>query len=146
MPESGDEDRAIPLPPSADQESVQSEPGLLGSLRQFADTAIGTIEDRVELLSVELQEEKSRMIRTLVWIIVFACTAVLAVLFLSGAIVLACWNTRGRLAAIVALGGAYTLCAIVAGVMMRGRIDRSRPFAGTREELRNDRTWVRPKN
>ena len=52
--------------------------GLLGSLRGFADGLIGSVHDRVELLSIELHEEKHRLIQILIWISVIVFTGFLA--------------------------------------------------------------------
>jgi len=42
--------------------------GLLGSVRSLADNLLGSVHDRVELISVELQEEKQRLIQIFIWI------------------------------------------------------------------------------
>src|SRR5207248_1856103 len=42
--------------------------GLLGSLRGFADGLLGSVHDRVELFSLELHEEKHRLVQILIWI------------------------------------------------------------------------------
>ena len=42
--------------------------GILGSFRLLGDSLLATIQDRLELFSVELQEEKFRLIQTFLWI------------------------------------------------------------------------------
>ena len=41
---------------------------LLGSLRGFADGLLGSVQDRIQLFAVELQEEKFRLIQILLWV------------------------------------------------------------------------------
>jgi uncharacterized membrane protein YqjE len=41
--------------------------GLFSSVRRVADTCVSSVHNRVELLAVELQEEKIRLVRLLLW-------------------------------------------------------------------------------
>src|SRR5437773_8897902 len=42
--------------------------GIVGSLHTLSDGLVASVQDRLELLSIELQEEKFRLIQALIWI------------------------------------------------------------------------------
>ena len=66
---------------------VPGSSGLLGSLRGFADSLIGSAHDRLELLAVELHEEKYRLIQIFIWISAIVFLVMLATVFASFALV-----------------------------------------------------------
>ena len=117
---------------------------LVGSLRGFAEGVLGSVQDRFELLSVELHEEKHRLIQTLVWVGLFLLAAVMALVFVSLAIVVACWNTPARIPVVVALAFLYSVASVAVGLKLRRLLTRTTPpFAATLEELRADRECIR---
>lgn len=120
--------------------------GLLGSLRGFADGLLGSVHDRVELLALELHEEKFRLIQTCLWISAIVFTALLAVIFASFALVVLLWETA-RLAAIGGLALAYFIALVVIVVRFKRFLARQpRPFAATLNELQEDRACIRPES
>ena len=68
-------------------------PGILHSVRTFADGLLGTVEDRIELISVELQEEKLRLIKVFIWISAAIFTGVMAITFASITLVYLLWDS-----------------------------------------------------
>jgi uncharacterized membrane protein YqjE len=120
--------------------------GLLGSLRGFADGLLGTIHDRVELLSIELHEEKYRLIQIFIWISATVFTGMLAIIFASLVIVYCFWETA-RLPVLASLAGVY-LAAFVGVVIYFRRFlsGQPKPFAATLGELKEDRACIRPEN
>ncbi len=123
-----------------------SSPGILGSLRTLGDNLLASVQDRIELLSVELQEEKYRLIQTFVWVSAAIFTAGLAIAFASLAVVYYFWEN----ARVAALGGlALFYAGVFAGVVLAFRrylARQPRPFATTLEELQADRTCIRDEN
>jgi uncharacterized membrane protein YqjE len=119
--------------------------GLLGSLRGLADNFFGTVQDRVELLSVELQEEKQRLTQTFLWTTVFVFTAMLATMFVSIALLLVFWDTAARIPIAIALAALYTVAAVVLGFKVRRVLHQPRPLRATLEELENDRACLPPR-
>jgi uncharacterized membrane protein YqjE len=117
--------------------------GWLHSLRRVSDSVLGLAHSRLELLSVELQEEKLRALNLLVWLAV-ALTLGAAGLFVGlGALALWLWSITGYLGLI---GLMLTALASAAGVLwgIRRRIRTSpTPFAGTLAEFRKDRECLR---
>src|SRR3954467_14163593 len=91
---------------------VPGSSGLLGSLRGFADGLLGSVHDRVELLSIELHEEKHRLGQILILVSAIVFSALLAVIFASFALVVWLWDTA-RLPVLVGLAIAYTVALVV---------------------------------
>jgi len=101
------------------------------------------VQDRIALLSVELQEEKLRLIQIFFWISAAVFTGMMAIMFASLTIVYLLWESA-RLAALGGLtllyGGA--LAAIV--IAFRRYLARQpRPFDATLHELTADRACIR---
>ena len=121
-------------------------PGFVGSLRTLADSLIASVQDRIELATVELQEEKIRLIQIFIWISAAIFTGVMAITFASITVVYLFWESA-RLAALGGLTLLYTgaLGAIV--VAFRRFLARQpRPFAATLHETTIDRTCIRTQN
>ncbi|HUR59969.1 MAG TPA: phage holin family protein [Opitutaceae bacterium] len=117
--------------------------GLLGSLRSFADGLVGSVHDRLELLGVELQEEKLRLIQILMWVGAVVILALMAIVFASIAVLVMFWETA-RIAAALSLAGLYTAGLVGVVLAFRKYLARQpKPFAGTLAELRGDRTCIR---
>src|SRR5689334_16071408 len=97
--------------------------GLLGSLRGFADGLIGSAHDRLELLAIELQEEKHRLIQVFIWISAIVFLAMLATVFASMAIVVLLWDTS-RVAVVCSLAALYIVALIGAVLGFRSYLRR----------------------
>jgi uncharacterized membrane protein YqjE len=120
--------------------------GLLGHLRGFADSLIGSAHDRLELLAVELHEEKHRLIQIFIWISAVVFLAMLAMVFVSMALVVLFWDTA-RVTVVCSLAGGYFAAVIAAVLGFRRYLKRqSKPFSATLGELRADRECIRAEN
>lgn len=118
--------------------------GLLGSLRTLVDGLIGSAHDRLELLAVELQEEKQRLIQIFIWISAIVFLAMLAMIFVSLMLVVLFWETS-RVAVVCSLAGGYVLALV--GVLLGFRNylkHQPRPFDATLSELKKDRACIPP--
>lgn len=112
--------------------------GLLGSAGRLLDTVISILGTRLELASIELQEEGVRLVR----IVVLACLAllslVLTLLLLTLLIVVVFWDTH-RLEALGAATALYFALTLICVWMLRRRACRRAPLlAATVAELRKD--------
>jgi uncharacterized membrane protein YqjE len=113
-------------------------------LRDAASRVLTTLVDigrgRLELIAVEIEEERLRLAR--LWIVA-TCTPFLAfagVVMLAGWIVLLC-EPANRLVALGALTAAFLAAALVAGWQWRRPSARKPPLLNaTLAELHNDRT------
>lgn len=120
--------------------------GWIGSLRGFADGVVGSIQDRLRLLAVELQEEKFRLVEILLWIAAIVGLGFLAVIFASLVLVFVFWETA-RLPVIVGLAVAYISALITVVIGFRRYLARQpKPFAATLNELQEDRECFRAEN
>lgn len=125
-------------------EPSTSEPKrILAALSGLGENLIGALHDRVELLSLDLHEEKCRLIRIFIWISAIVFTGMLAILFASITVVYFFWDSA-RLTALggfaLLYGGAFA--AILIG-FRRHLATKSTPFAASLRELNTDRACFR---
>jgi uncharacterized membrane protein YqjE len=123
--------------------STPASPGFLSSIRDLADSLLSSVHDRIELVSVELQEEKYRLIQIFIWISAAIFTGMMAITFASITIVYLFWE-NARIAALSGLTALYTVAlgAIVFG-FRRYLARQPRPFSGTLQEMKLDRACIR---
>jgi uncharacterized membrane protein YqjE len=116
--------------------------GLLGSLRGLADGMVGSVHDRLQLLAIELEEEKDRLIQILVWLAAIAALGFLALIFASLVLVFVFWETG--VAVVVGLAAAYIIGFVAVLMAFRRYLARQpKPFAATLNELQEDRACIR---
>lgn len=120
--------------------------GLVSSLRLLGDNLLAGVQERVELASLEVQEEKFRLIQTFVWISGAIFAVAMALAFASLTLVYLFWES----ARLIVLGGltmAYAVGAVAIVVAFRRYLARQpRPFSATADELRQDRACIPPEN
>lgn len=115
----------------------------MASLRQLGDGAIASLHDRLELFSVELQEEKFRLIQIFVWISAAVFAGMMTITFASLTLVYLFWESA-RLAVLGGLSVLYGAALVLIIALLRQRLARHpKPFAATREELSEDRACIR---
>ena len=120
--------------------------GVLSSLRSLGDGLLASVQDRLELFSIELREEKLRLIRTFVWIAAAVFLGLMAVLFASPTLVYLFWESA-RLAVLGGLTGLYTGTLVVIVIAFRRYLARQpSPFAATLHEMAKDRACIRHEN
>jgi uncharacterized membrane protein YqjE len=120
--------------------------GIIDSVRTFADNLLATVQDRIELVSVELQEEKLRLIKVFIWISAAIFAGLLALMFASITIVYLFWDSA-RLAALIGVTALYTAATVAIIVAFRAYIARQpKPFAATIAEIKNDRACIQTKS
>jgi uncharacterized membrane protein YqjE len=125
----------------------QTEPqGLLGSLKSLVDSLLSSVQDRVALLTLELKEEKFRMIQIFFWINAIVFSGVMTVTFASLALVYMFWES-GRIAILGALALFYALTFLAITVAFRRFLARQpQLLAATLQEMSEDRTCTRAEN
>lgn len=117
--------------------------GFVASLRSLADGVLASAQDRLELFSLELQEEKFRLIQMFVWISAGVFTAMMAATFASLTLVYLFWDSA-RLAVLVGLTLLYTGLLVAIVLALRGFLARQPvPFAATLHEIGEDRSCIR---
>lgn len=127
------------LPPGGAAQS-----GLFGSLRALLATLIGTARTRLELLQVELEEEKLRLAGIGVLAVAAVFFLSLAVLVFTFFVILLFWDThRVMVTGLVAL--AYLVIGLGCAAAARGRArTKSTLFATSLAQLDADRARMTP--
>ena len=117
--------------------------GFLRSFRSLGDGLLASVQDRLELFTVELQEEKFRLIQTFIWISAAFFTGMMAITFASLTLVYLFWETA-RLAVLGGLAVTYTGALVAIIIAFRRYLARQpNPFAATLQEIGEDRACIR---
>jgi uncharacterized membrane protein YqjE len=120
--------------------------GYLSSLRSLGDGFLASLQDRLKLFTVELQEEKFRLVQTFIWISAAVFSGVMAITFASLTLVYLFWESA-RLAVLGGLALLYTAALVAIIVAFRRYLARQPdPFAATLHELGADRACIRTEN
>jgi uncharacterized membrane protein YqjE len=120
--------------------------GFIGSLRGLGDSLLGSLQDRLELLSVELQEEKFRLIQLIIWVAAAVFAGVMLLLMASVTVAYVFWASA-RLGVLLGLTGLYAVALVAIIVGFRRMIARQpKPFAGTLDEIKEDRACIQRGN
>jgi len=104
------------------------------------------VQDRLRLFTVELQEEKFRLVKTFIWISAAVFSGVMAITFVSLTLVYLFWESA-RLAVLGGLALIYTAALITIIIAFRRYLARQPdPFASTLQEIGEDRACIRTEN
>ena len=123
--------------------STHGPAGFVGSLRSLGDGLLAVVQDRLKLVSIEVQEEKFRLIRTFVWISAAVFAGMLTITFASLTLVYLFWETA-RVAVLGGLTALYAGALTVIIVAFRRYLARQpNPFAATLHEIGEDRACIR---
>lgn len=118
--------------------------GILTAAGSFVESVISLAKNRVELFSLELQEEKVRLIQMIIWIAGAVFAGVMALGFASFAIVYAFWASS-PLQALLAITGFYViLLGFVIWRLKRCIVGQPKPFSSTIAEFEKDRACIQP--
>ena len=117
--------------------------GLFDSAKAVLATLVSIGHTRLELLSVEVQEELARLAGLLLWGVATVVFAALGLILATLAILLALWNAHPLLA-LCTLAGLYLAIAAGALLVLRHKLRSSPRFlATTLAELDKDREQLR---
>lgn len=118
-------------------------PGLLASLRQLGSTSLAIVGNRLELLAVELHEERDRLVAAVTLLLVSVLFGGLALVLVTAAAVFLLWSTH-PLAALLGVAAVYTAVAVAAALRVRRLLQESHPFASSLAEFRKDQQCLKP--
>ncbi len=114
------------------------------SPRRLGAAFLGLLHTHVELFGIELQEQKARTVRLLLFAGLALVFALLLLIGLSALLLILVWDSY-RLYGIIGLCGLYTLAALFCAMRLKAAVfDESSPFHSTLEELANDRERLMP--
>jgi uncharacterized membrane protein YqjE len=122
-----------------------SSPGFTDSLADLGDNLIGTLQERIELVSVELQEEKYRLTQLIIWLSAAVFAGVMTLSFATLTVVYLFWESArlGVLAGFTMIYGAALAWVIV---LLRRSFAQPKPFEATIKTLKEDRECIRKPN
>ncbi len=127
-------------------ENTQTPEGILASVRRMAEAALRTVQNRVELFALELQEEKCWLISTLMWAAATVFFGGLAIIFVVGTVVyLSPENARPWVVGGFALLFVYLAINAVVG-LRRTMHNKKLPLADTVGELKKDIEWIQSRD
>ncbi len=120
--------------------------GFVESLHTLGAGLLASVQERIDLLSVELQEEKFRLIQIFFWISAAVFTGMMAITFASLTFVYLFWESA-RLTVLGGLAALYTGALVAIVFAFRRYLARQPPpFAATLQELAEDRACFPLKN
>lgn len=120
--------------------------GLIGAVRALTDGLLGSLEKRLQLIALELHEEKLNLVRLLLWPGAIFVVGLLALAFASLAIVYVC-GEQSRFAALAGVAVFHAGALLVLIVAFRCYLQRQTvPFSATLEEVGKDRACIRKAN
>lgn len=119
--------------------SGSSKGGLIESIKTLAGTLLAMGQTRLELLSVEIEEERIWLTSMLVWTLIALSCAALAVILATLLVVVIFWDTY-RLQALGIMIALFVVGAILAWRVLRNMARRKpRLFSASLKELSKDR-------
>ena len=125
-----------------EKEPVRS--GMMEALCRLGATVLATLQNRLELLALELQEERVRFFNALLLLAAVVALGFFTLATAACALAIVVWNEFG-VAGLFALSGLGLVSTLVAWWRLRVRL-KSWPFlSGTLAELKKDRECLKPK-
>jgi len=113
--------------------------GIFGSVQRLIETLLAIAQNRLELASVELREEKTRAVSILIWaglLIFLSFMAMIALTFLA---VVAFWDQAVWVLA--GFSAFYLIGGLVAWLSIKAKL-KTPPFPETINQLKKDREWL----
>ncbi len=123
-------------------EPAESGSGAWRAVSRVLDLVLATAQNRVELFGVEVQEEKCKLVETILVAATFAGLAAASLALITFTVVVLFWE-NGRLAALLCLSVVYFSGTIAAWRGLRKRLKDRSAFAGTLGELKKDRACLK---
>lgn len=126
-----------------ESEQDDSPKGLTGPIKRILQSAAGFLNTKIELISIELQEEKRRLLEILILASFAILFAILALIVVSFTIVAFYWDSPHRLSILV---GMSVLYVVVSGMLFL-RLQKkahlaTKIFQATSDELKKDSEWL----
>jgi len=116
-----------------------SEPGLFTSAKHLLATFVSATKTRLELVAVDIELERSRVVRQLLLAVAAVLLAGIGIILLTLLIVVAVWDTPARLPVLGALTALYWIGVACCGYALRKRTQApGQLFKATVEELGKD--------
>jgi uncharacterized membrane protein YqjE len=130
---------------SAERRETGPAAGLFDSARNLFASVVTIVQTRLDLLTIEVQEEVQRAAVLLIWAFIGLLSGLMALLLGAFTVIFAFWETY-RVAAALSVTGFFLIIAVAAILVLTSKI-RSKPriLDATRSELEQDRDRLRSK-
>lgn len=126
-------------------ESSAPREGLLEDVRGAFQSLLGLVRTRIEIFAVEVQEEKLRLIRLLVWIASGLSLLFAGILVAIGTLGIFLWQSAGYTGLILLAAGTIALGAAVLLAIRKSLRSATPPFPETTAEFSRDAACLRRK-
>ncbi len=119
--------------------------GFLTHIRQLGASLIGHVAMRVELLSIEVQEEKARVVKLAMSAAVVSALLIVSLVMAAILILAIYWDTPYRVNAALSLFGVFGVLTIGGSFFLLAQLKQSSTlFATSASELRRDAETLSP--
>ena len=113
--------------------------GFLSHIRQLAASVLKHAAMRAELLSIEVQEEKARLIRLAISAFLLSALVIVSLVMLAILVLVCYWDTPQRVTAAVVLASMFVALTAACYFYLAAQLKRSTTlFATSAAELRRD--------
>lgn len=123
------------------EDSTVSFQQLAATSKHFARRLLAIGENRLELLTVEVQEERVRLLHAFLLALAVAAFGMLAGITLTAAIVLLLW-AYSPVASLLILTGIYGVAAVVIYRRLTGMLHDWQTLSASLDQLRKDRACL----
>jgi uncharacterized membrane protein YqjE len=125
-----------------DSEGQPQPPGLLSLLRKVGITGLGALENRAELLAVELREENLRFVELVIWALATCFLGLMFLVVVTGTVIFL-FAPEYRIYAAIGFCVLYLGGAIFALKNLKAlATSAGTPFAESIGEVKKDRAWL----
>ena len=133
------------LPDMSGAAAVTGTDGFLTHIRQLGVSVLSNVAMRIELLSIEVQEEKARLARLAMSAALVSALLIVSLVMVSVLILAIYWDTPQRVVAALLLAGTFSMLTIGGGLYLAAQLRRSSTlFATSAGELRRDAADLAP--
>ena len=114
----------------------------MGAFNHLLKSLLELAQNRVELVAVEMEEEKYRVVEVVFWTAMVSMLVFLALAMLTATVIVLLWDSY-RLAALLGFLGLYTVAAGIGIAALKRRMRQARPpFSETLAQFKKDREWL----
>lgn len=122
--------------------TTMAAPGLSSSARRLFHRLALIAENRFQLLLVEVEEERDRLLGAVFLALATATLGLLGIILWTGALVMYLWQ-YGPLMTLIGLGALYVAIALALCLKLVTMLRNHKAMAATLEELRKDRECLK---
>ena len=113
--------------------------GLFGSIKKVLGTALAMFQSRIELIAVELREEKKRALSVLAWGIALVFLGFMSLVAIMGTVVFLLWENA--LPVLIGFSAFFVAMAVASFCAVRSQLKKI-PFGETVAQLKKDRELI----